>query len=82
MKVRRAFLSLVLLFVMAMSLPIALAGCGPSNTNEAEFLSTAPPGVQAKEEKYSDRRERTHVISKQELRNKAAAEKAAASKKQ
>ncbi|HKI19167.1 MAG TPA: hypothetical protein VKA15_14870 [Isosphaeraceae bacterium] len=74
-------MSKLLLLAWAMSLSIALAGCGASNPNEREFLNTAPPGEQAKDEQVSDRRARTHTLSKQEVRNQAAAEKAAAAKK-
>ncbi len=80
MKIAKSDLAKLFLFVHALSLPIALAGCGASNPNEAEFLRTAPPGEKAKEEKYSDRRARTHTLSKTEI-GKAVTKKTDADKK-
>jgi hypothetical protein len=81
MNLRKSLMSGWLLFVLPLGLPISMAGCGASNPNEAEFLRSAPPGEQAKEEKYSDRRARTHTLSKRELANQAADKKATDAKK-
>jgi len=57
---------------------LAATGCG-GDDNESEFLRTAPPGIQGKPEKVSERRARTRNQSQLEKKNeekfKAAAEK-------
>ncbi len=56
-----------------------LFGCEPANQNEKEFLSTAPPGKPPEnpDEKVSERRARTHTVSKQEAKINARNQKAA-----
>ena len=55
------------------------SGCG-GNSNEKEFLSSAPPGVQTGDpnESYSQRRERTKNAAK---KSDAAADRKAAGEK-
>ncbi len=72
---RRELLSTLTLLGLA-----GILGCEPANQNEKEFLATAPPGKPPEnpDEKVSERRARTHTVSKQEAkiaeRNKKAAE--------
>jgi hypothetical protein len=85
---RLTFLVVSPLFVgLVIGAPLAITGCGSSNTNEQEFLNSAPPGKPPENpnESFSERRSRTQAKTKKptDKNSKAPADrqsKAASSK--
>ncbi|MGP0067412.1 MAG: hypothetical protein ACLQGP_27930 [Isosphaeraceae bacterium] len=77
----------ILLLLASLILPSNLVGCGSGNTNEKEFLSSAPPGKPPEnpDETVSERRARTRLVSKKvadaEAKNAAAAKRLEEQKK-
>jgi hypothetical protein len=50
-------------------LVIGLVGCGASNSNEQEFLRSAPaPSTVTPPEDYAARKERTHFVPKKNVK--------------
>jgi hypothetical protein len=57
------------LMTLSCGVTLLVAGCGSGNQNEAEFLSSAPPGKPSEfpNETVAQRKERTRSKSKKEL---------------